>query len=1210
MITANTIRVFISYSHDSPESKQMVLDLANRLRDDGIDCRLDRYVQAPPEGWQRWMLHQIDQARFTLIICTQAYCRRFAGTEDLGVGKGATWEAQIIGQMLYQRNTLNERFIPVLPDGLSEDVIPTILRTYTTYRYPSNYSDLYRQLTNQPEVIAPDLGQIKPMPPLAAVSTGAPQTIKVPYDYDVFFVHGPEETVDASQLIDRLTREGIKSCKFQSPRLGEELDRSIAENLRTSKNCAILFGRSGDNPGQNEEFRALLWNRIETSNEEFQAIPILLPDAERPSRSTLPGYLTSVPWVEFRFKLDDNHAYRQLYYRISGKESDSDAPLVDLENPYRGLQVFDVNDDRFFFGREAQTQWLLEKLRSSFGRRQESRFLAILGPSGSGKSSLGRAGLLSALKRGEIEGSAEWLYAVCRPGADPLESLAVAMADTASQVQDLRTLGQTIAQLGQDYRTLHLSSRLAMRRHPERQLVIFIDQFEEVFTVCENENLRQAFFDNIFYAANSVQGQTVVVITMRTDFYGKCSSYPNLAATLSDRQMLVGAMSRSELRSAIERPCQLAGCEFEIGLVTTLLADAENESGALPLLQHVLLELWKKRAGRVLTYDAYEAVGRLEGALEQRAEEVYQRLSEHEQMLCRRILLRLTQPGEGTEDTKRRATLRELGAKEENNEIDSIISVLTAPDCRLLTTDKDKGIGGEPVVEISHEALIRSWTRLRGWIEESRQSLRIQRQLTAAAAEWEANARNDSFLYSGARLANALEWAELQNEDLNDEEREFLEASKETDARERGLSDSATLDQLEASAQSVWLRFPEMNVWLARARELTTALPDHMRQLENILRELDQISGTAIDSASKAQFWRDTLKVFVRRLELFTRGLLAAAEHVVEVTPKIEEFTIAIAREQWETAIKAIENTDTAPQYKGLKIKPQVGLVPIGPDPISGLWEFAHLASGSVPQRDSDNKIMRTEAMGIILVLIPGGAFQMGATMPSEDHPLGTSNVDSYARDEEQPVHTVKLDPFLVSRFPMTQGQFLRATGTNPSYWKTKIGEARNEISLLHPVECVSWNECLQAIKGLGLCLPTEAQWEYAARSGTSTIWWRGNHPGDVVGTANLLGCRETVYPFATPTPVGLFDSPNHFGLEDVAGNVWEWCRDPYGSYALSVSESDGLRQVTNGTNYVCRGGSFFNTVDYGRSAVRYFQAPADARFSNLGLRPARKLDR
>jgi len=232
----------------------------------------------------------------------------------------------------------------------------------------------------------------------------------------------------------------------------------------------------------------------------------------------------------------------------------------------------------------------------------------------------------------------------------------------------------------------------------------------------------------------------------------------------------------------------------------------------------------------------------------------------------------------------------------------------------------------------------------------------------------------------------------------------------------------------------------------------------------------------------------------------------------------------------------------------------------------------------------------------------------MGASTPSRKHPLGTPNIDPHAADEEQPIHSVTLEPFFLSKFQMTQGQYLRASGTNPSFWRTKIGENTDEISLLHPVECVSWNECLQALQAIGLVLPTEAQWEYAARSGTSTIWWQGNKPADVDGAANLLGCRESVYPFATPTPVGLFNSPNHFGLEDVEGNVWEWCRDPYGSYTLPVAAEDGMRQVTGSTNYVCRGGSFFNTVDYGRSAVRYFQAPADARFSNLGLRPSRKL--
>jgi formylglycine-generating enzyme required for sulfatase activity len=1224
----NAIKVFISYSHDSDEHKQQVLELANSLRRDGIDCILDLYVQAPPEGWQRWMQHQLEQSRFVLLICTETYCHRFKGLEAHGRGKGVTWEGQIISQILYDKNTETDRFIPVVPDGVDEDAIPYPLRSYTIHKYPSGYSNLYRQLTGQPEVLIPPIGLIKPMRPLDVVSEGAPQLVRtsstatVPhtiaittYNYDVFLLYSKEDTLAVEELAQRLCKEGINARIGCSPDIGQPLEEPVKRELLQSKTCAVFFGPNGGASWRNEEMRDSLWRRLDNYKSDFKVIPVLLPRAERPSRSRLPIFLASSTWIEFRFTLSDDAAFRQLWSEIVGIEPGNVAGLGPMDNPYRGLHAFGVGDDRFFFGREAQTQWLIEKMRTSFAPKQETKFLAILGPSGSGKSSLARAGLISGLKRGEIAGSSEWFYCIFRPGSDPLESLAIALSDATNTMQDIARLRSLIDELGKDHRTLHLNTRYTLRQYQERLLFIFVDQFEEVFTLCNKEEIREAFFKNLYYAANSAEGQVFIVITMRTDFYGKCAAYQTLATMLSDRQMLINPMSRNELRSAIERPAQLAGCEFEAGLVGTLLDAAEGEPGTLPLLQHTLLELWKNKQNLKLTHEAYESIGRLEGALENRAEVVFGSFNEHEKELCRRIMLRLIQPGDGTEDTKRRTPLRELlASKNERIEVERIISVLASRDARLITTNINIDSPSEAIVEISHEALIHGWARLRRWIDENRESLRTQRQLTSAAVEWSANECNESFLYSGARLVRALEWSLLHQDEVNDDEREFLKRSQDRDASARRLSDSATLDQLETSAKKLWLNLSEMRVWLRRARALTSTLPDHRRQIEALQLESSgkpnlgvEVESDVPDSNVNHRY--ETLKVFIQRLELFSRGLLAAAEHVVGIKSDVQKHTIEAASTEWREVIDSIADIKISPQYGGLKIKPQLGLVPLGPDPDSGLWEFAHLLTGSAPERSSNGKISKTEEMGIVLVLIPGGQFRMGAVLPTELSPLGHPNVDPYAREEESPIHDVTLDPFFISKYQMTQGQWLRATGTNLSYWKTKVAEETEEISLLHPIECVSWYESSQTLKEIELILPTEAQWEYAARSGTTTIWWTGDDPHILDGRANLLGCREKVYSMVSPTIVGLFESPNAFGLYDVAGNVWEWCRDWYGSYQSRVREKDAERHIENGKTYVCRGGSFFNTVEYGRSSIRYFHVPPDARFTNLGLRPARVLD-
>ena len=233
---------------------------------------------------------------------------------------------------------------------------------------------------------------------------------------------------------------------------------------------------------------------------------------------------------------------------------------------------------------------------------------------------------------------------------------------------------------------LHLFSRLALCNAPSsRRIAIVVDQFEEIFTICRDEALRRIFIDNLLYAATIAGGQTVVILTLRADFYGKCAQYPNLAAALADQQELVGPMTEQELRRAIERPAQLIGCEFEPGLLERLIQDVKDQPGALPLMQYALLELWKNREGRRLTYHAYQRIGGLQGALENRANAVLHGFTEPERELCRRIFLRLTQPGEGTEDTKRRASFLELApSRGDVEELDAVLHRLA--DARLITT--------------------------------------------------------------------------------------------------------------------------------------------------------------------------------------------------------------------------------------------------------------------------------------------------------------------------------------------------------------------------------------------------------------------------------------------------------------------------------------------------------------------------------------------
>jgi hypothetical protein len=224
------------------------------------------------------------------------------------------------------------------------------------------------------------------------------------------------------------------------------------------------------------------------------------------------------------------------------------------------LRVFDVNDAAFFFGREALVQWLLNEVRPATEGQPVNRFLAIVGASGSGKSSVARAGLVAALKHDGVPGSSRWPIAIFRPGSDPLESLAVALSKTANVGQGASALTDLIRELQRNEKALHLTTRQSLSENAAGMpLVILVDQFEEVFTLCRNEELRGTFIRNLLYAGKVAQGQTLVILTMRADFYAKCAANAELAAAFSDHHVLVGPMTDDELCRAIERPTQLVG---------------------------------------------------------------------------------------------------------------------------------------------------------------------------------------------------------------------------------------------------------------------------------------------------------------------------------------------------------------------------------------------------------------------------------------------------------------------------------------------------------------------------------------------------------------------------------------------------------------------------------------------------------------------------
>jgi WD40 repeat protein len=472
----------------------------------------------------------------------------------------------------------------------------------------------------------------------------------------------------------------------------------------------------------------------------------------------------------------------------------ADEPQAPGDPPYKGLEYFDESDAHLFFGRAGLTAELVARLQFPAAggparpeEEAEARFLAVVGASGSGKSSLVRAGLIPALRGGALDGSARWPVHVITPTATPLKELAATLTRDVESVTATTTLMDDLAR---DPRSLDLAvTRTLKRGSGAARLVLIVDQFEELFTACKDEAERRAFVDSLLAAAQAA-GPAIVVIALRADFYAHCAQYAGLRAALETRQAYIGPMDADDLRQAIAEPARQGGWELEPGLVELLLDDVGDEPGALPLLSHALLETWRRRRGRTLTLAGYRAAGGVKGAIAQSADRVYAQLAPEHQAIAQRIFLRLTEPGEGTQDTRRRVALDELlpGAAEPG--VRAVLHTLAG--ARLVTI-------GENAAEVAHEALIREWPALRRWLDDNREWLRAHRRLAQDAARWEELGRDAGALYRGAELLQAAQWAALRPGDLRPREREFLETAQAEAAREAAAREAQRTRELEAA---------------------------------------------------------------------------------------------------------------------------------------------------------------------------------------------------------------------------------------------------------------------------------------------------------------------------------------------------------------------------------------------------------------------------
>lgn len=753
----------------------------------------------------------------------------------------------------------------------------------------------------------------------------------------------------------------------------------------------------------------------------------------------------------------------------------------DPRNPYKGLQAFRAEDQANFFGRDALIEILFEAVEQ---KGQSARLLAILGASGSGKSSVIMAGLLPKLEAQHPD----WIFLdPIVPGNHPIENLTIALA---RQFEKKAQAAIREDLLDRSTRGLH---RLA-RELSDKPVVLYIDQFEEVFTLVDEESERRQFIDLLTTASTEANGILYVLLSMRADFYDRPLQYKLFGDLLAEHHTPITPMTLADLYDVIQKPVQNEGVSFEEGLVTELVFEVRNEIGALPLLQFTLEELFEQRKGNTLTISAYEQMGGLKRTLPQYAEHTFMLLSSnHHKRLARTLFLRLIEVGQTEQDTtRRRASYSELILPDINATriLQEVAS--TFADARLLVSDQS---GDERTLEVSHEALIREWERLGEWLRDAREDLRLQKSLSADVADWKRRNQPDDMLYRGTVLKDAQAWSERNS--ASRDETHFLNASKAAE-KERQEKEARTARRLR------YLAFGLVGVIVIASIGLTLIFAQNNADL--------------LAEAEDA-------KTQIAQLEVIIPGATQGArlEAIIPGATRGARLEYSLSQLDTEERLQIFQDSE--------------------------LWSS-----------------LEREIESVIVVLVPPGCFLMGSNS-------GYSN--------EHPVHEICFEePFWIDKYEVTNGQYFSIGCTD---YSRESNQPRN---------CVTWFNARDYCEQRGARLPTEAEWEYAARGPDSLIYpWGNDYIAEYV-----IGADDPTYGSILTAPVG--SRPNGaswVGALDMSGNLFEWVSTVYEieEFPYPYRAKDG-RENLNRTDLdrVLRGGSIIDGVAELRSANRFGGTP------------------
>jgi len=613
-------------------------------------------------------------------------------------------------------------------------------------------------------------------------------------EYDIFLSHNSIDKQFVEQIANYLVRNNIKPWLDKWNLIpGEPWQDAIEGALKKCKSCAIFIGPSGRGPWQNEEMRAAINRRVNESHSNFRVIPVLLPKTEKSILKSLPAFLSSTTCVQFAENIDDKNALHRLICGAKGIEPGycySTLPEFsgNEKSPYRGLLAFYEKDSPYFFGRELITKRLHDKVA-------KDSIVAVIGASGSGKSSLVYAGLLPILRK-----QGNWLIANFRPGSRPFDSVAVSimpLLEPNLKEPELSIATYKLSEHLKDGNLYIVIEQLLRKRNNDNRLLVFVDQFEEVYTQCTNADTRKNFLNALLEIANAhstSHSYVKIVITLRGDFYGKVVGYRLLSDALQDNIIHLPPMIRVELKSAIEKPAHKYGVTFEDGLVERILNDVGDEPGNLPLLQFSLSLIWDKQKDNILRHSAYNNIGELSGAIAYRTETLYQTLAKEQQIATRNLLSRLVRvarPEDEGNDTRKRVVIKEI-----LNYSDILKVAYDLTNARLLVMGRDDSTS-EEYVELAHEAIITSWDRLKTWLVEDREFLLWKQKTSIIYEEWRLANCDENLMLKGRLLKEAEKWIEIKTDkDIGSELFDYILGSIRLNEKEKRLNALAKIDHL------------------------------------------------------------------------------------------------------------------------------------------------------------------------------------------------------------------------------------------------------------------------------------------------------------------------------------------------------------------------------------------------------------------------------